>query len=315
MFLSKIWTTGIKANNLSLNPQKLTIHLHSRKFSQQRKDDQVIDLSYDVYDKYKSENALVIAHGLFASRTSWRSVAKRINEQTRQKVYAVDLRNHGNSKPYVEHMSYDLMANDLRHFIEDVVLSKGKANKVSVLGHSMGGKTAMTLALNNHDLIHKLIVADICPSVSPSSKNIQSFLDRMNAVNMSLLNKDLYKAKKEVDLMLCELPVLKEDINNRQFLLSRLVDESNVKMWHFNIKSIMQYLDNIMDFPVIASQFNKSTLFIGGELSNYITTKDIPSIEKYFTNYEILKVPRAGHVIHFDNPSFTINAIDEFINS
>jgi len=64
-------------------------------------------------------------------------------------VYTVDLRNHGKSKPYVDHMSYELMANDLKIFIEDVVLTDGKSNHVSVLGHSMGGKTAMTLALSN----------------------------------------------------------------------------------------------------------------------------------------------------------------------
>lgn len=132
-------------------------------------DSNTVDLAYDLYDDYNSQNALVIAHGLFGSKQNWRSVAKRINECSKQKVsfknlniinkiivlifsvfkiYTVDLRNHGDTLPYVSNMTYVDMAKDLKKFIQVVVKNRDQVNKVTLLGHSMGGKTAMTVSLN-----------------------------------------------------------------------------------------------------------------------------------------------------------------------
>jgi pimeloyl-ACP methyl ester carboxylesterase len=106
-----------------------------------------VNLAYDLYDKFKSDKSLVIAHGLFASKYSWRSVAKALNERIKHKVYVVDLRNHGDSIPYTPEMSYEHMAEDLKEFIQKTVLVNQNTNDVFVLGHSMGGKIFMTLSL------------------------------------------------------------------------------------------------------------------------------------------------------------------------
>jgi esterase len=131
----------------------------------------VVELSHELYDRHHSENAIIIAHGLFGSKLNWRSVAKRLNTQIKQKVkfdffifeiylnlifksrkvqvYTVDMRNHGFSEPYVDSMTYSDMANDLKNFIEKIVLARDKSKKITLIGHSMGGKASMTLALKN----------------------------------------------------------------------------------------------------------------------------------------------------------------------
>ena len=132
-----------------------------------------IRLSFELNDRHKSDRALVIAHGLFASKASWRSLAKRLNEQTRFRVYTVDMRNHGASYPYIDQMDYQLMGNDLKRFIGETVLADGHVKSVALMvtttifpfhwrlpwlqisfhfrpqGHSMGGKSAMAFALND----------------------------------------------------------------------------------------------------------------------------------------------------------------------
>jgi abhydrolase domain-containing protein 11 len=107
----------------------------------------VVNLSYDSNDKFNSKSALVIAHGLFASKSTWRAMARRINEATKQRVYTVDMRNHGNTAPYVDSMTYADMAGDLENFINKVVVEKDKCERVTIMGHSMGGKATMTLVL------------------------------------------------------------------------------------------------------------------------------------------------------------------------
>ena len=107
-----------------------------------------VTLSYELNDKHKSNRALIIAHGLFASKTTWKSLAKRLNEQTKYKVFTVDMRNHGSSYPYTNEMNYVAMARDLRRFIQQVVIEQHKSASVALMGHSMGGKASMAFALD-----------------------------------------------------------------------------------------------------------------------------------------------------------------------
>lgn len=84
--------------------------------------------------------------------------------------------------------------------------------------------------------------------------------------------------------------------------------------WGFNLPAVTNHVRDVMEFPNFGRKFEKPTLFLGGELSNYLTEKDKPSIEKYFSNYSLRIIPKAGHVIHFDNPSDTIKEISQFLN-
>ena len=114
---------------------------------------QRISLAYDLNDKFSSRRALVISHGLFASKATWRAMARRVNEATRQRIYTVDMRNHGNSMPYVDNMNYFEMAGDLEKFINEIVVGRDKCEHVSLMGHSMGGKASMTLVLSDASYI------------------------------------------------------------------------------------------------------------------------------------------------------------------
>ena len=116
-----------------------------------------------------------------------------------------------------------------------------------------------------------MIVADITPYISPSTANIGSFLAKMDSIDMTKLDPSLHKARKEVDSILCELPVLKNDVHQRQFLLSRLATKDSQIAWNFNLKTIINHMNDIMSFPEFDTQFKNPTLFLGGELSNYIT--------------------------------------------
>lgn len=276
----------------------------------------IVNLSYELNDKYKSSQALVIAHGLFASKENWRSLAKRINDQTKLKVYTVDLRNHGDSRPYMPNMTYNDMANDLENFVNKIVIEKDQVDHITLMGHSMGGKTVMTLALK--DMIgplnvDQIIVADISPSVSPSLIHIKSYLEKMKSIDMESVGSSLVQARKEIDKILCEIPSLKKDVHQRQFLLTRLKEEDYKIKWNFSLNSIMNHYQDIMNFPNFQNQYHNPALFLGGEQSEYITEKDLPTIEKYFTNYKFSIIPRAGHVIHFDNPTETLNVIKNFV--
>lgn len=287
-------------------------NLTSRKYSTK----QLVNLSYELNDKYKSSQALVIAHGLFASKENWRSLAKRINELTKLKVYTVDLRNHGDSRPYMPNMTYTDMANDLENFVNEIVTKKDQVDHITLMGHSMGGKTVMSLALKNIVgplNVDQIIVADISPSVSPSLINIKSYLEKMKTIDMNLVGSTLTEARKEIEKILCELPSLKKDVNQRQFILTRLKEENGRIKWNFNLDSILTHYQDIMNFPEFENQYHNPALFLGGERSEYITEKDIPTIEKYFTDFKFVQIPKAGHVIHFDNPTETLKAIKNFI--
>lgn len=107
--------------------------------------------------------------------------------------------------------------------------------------------------------------------MSPSTVNIESFLEKMGSIDMSKLDPSIHKARKQVDILLCELPVLKNDIHQRHFLLSRLASKNGQISWNFNLNSIANHLNDIMSFPEFETQFHNPTLFLGGELSNYIT--------------------------------------------
>jgi pimeloyl-ACP methyl ester carboxylesterase len=191
---------------------KSKCHLGTSSLSNQTN---VINLSYDSNDKFNSKSALVIAHGLFASKASWRAMARRINDATKQRVYTVDMRNHGNSVPYVDSMTYLDMAGDLESFINRIVVEKDKCECVTMMGHSMGGKSTMALVLSdklNPKNLDKIIVADIAPSTSPSLLNISKILEKLCTIDLSEVSSNLFAARKEIDAKLCEVDVLKNVI-------------------------------------------------------------------------------------------------------
>jgi esterase len=231
---------------------------------------------------------LIILHGLFGSSDNWQTLGKKFSERDLA-VYLVDQRNHGHS-PHAEIFSYRHMAEDINELMNDE-----KINSAFMIGHSMGGKTAMDLAMHHPEKISKLIVVDMSPKKYPVQNQ-----DVANA--LLSINLDEIKSRKEVEILLTQKI---SDKGTVQFLLKNLFwKENNVLAWRFNLQVISDNLEKMSDEIDFIKPFEKPTLFIRGSTSNYISNDDEPLIKKYFPNAEIKTAPQSGHWVHADNPEW-----------
>jgi len=250
------------------------------------------------FREYGTGQPLIILHGLFGQSDNWNTLAKRFAEKG-FRVFTLDQRNHGLS-PHSEEWNYKVMADDLKEFI-----SEHQLQDPVILGHSMGGKTAMFFDLQNQGVAKKIIVADMAPRAYESKHD--SVLKALNAVDLSKL-----KTRKEVEAILNEyIP----DFGTKQFLLKNIYwkDAANTQMdWRFNLKVIdKNYFVVGEAVPDLTS--NSETLFIRGERSNYITEKDLPDLKKYFPNYKLVTIKGSGHWIHAEKPNEFFEAVMRFI--
>jgi pimeloyl-ACP methyl ester carboxylesterase len=197
-------------------------------------------------------------------------------------VHAIDQRNHGRSPQTTEH-SYDAMSADLEAYMDDKGLSSAH-----ILGHSMGGKTAMNFAVSRPNRVDSLMIIDIAPKSYPIHH--QHFIDAMRSLNFSLL-----KSRTEVDEALA-LQVDNEGI--RQFFLKSLYRKTRDEFaFRFNLDAIEANLDMVGE-PLEFGYYNKPTLFIGGAMSGYILPEDHDRIHELFPEAEIISISNAGHWVH-----------------
>ncbi|TKR93301.1 hypothetical protein L596_007784 [Steinernema carpocapsae] len=253
---------------------------------------------------------LVIAHGLFGQKQNWNSVSKALQLRLKNQIFAVDMRNHGES-PHVATMEYDEMAFDLVKFIETVVLpsTSEKFSSVHLLGHSMGGKAAMSLALSpkNSGLVDRLIVEDVSPNTmnKKSHSNFPYFIRAMK-------NADLSQSRKHIGQYL--EPVVK-DLATRQFLLTNLVSDDNGSRlkWKLNLDAIEEFLSHITSQTLTSGSFGGSALFQSGARSDYIAPQDYPVIKNLFPNATFDVIPDAGHWVHAEQPKLFIDSVVRFL--
>lgn len=250
------------------------------------------------FRKFGAGQPLLILHGLFGQSDNWNTLARRFGE-TGFEVYAIDLRNHGLS-PHSEEWNYDVMADDVKEFIDAHHLKNP-----TLLGHSMGGKVAMFFAMEYLAVLNKLIVADMSAGQYPPHHD--SVIKALEAVDFSKIN-----TRKEVEAILNEfIP----EFGTRQFLLKNIYweDNQNNKMnWRFNLAVISKKYDEIL--KAVPEKLNDTkTLFIRGEKSSYISNKDIQEIEKRFTNYTLETIIGAGHWVHAEKPNEFYEAVINFI--
>lgn len=224
---------------------------------------------------------LLIAHGLFGSGRNWGVIAKRLSD--RGPVIAVDMRNHGES-PWMPTNSYADMAGDLA----DVIASLGQP--VDMLGHSMGGKAAMILALTRPDLVRRLVVADIAPVAYSHTQ--QGMIDAMRAVDLSGVEK-----RSDADAQLAKAV---EDQGVRAFLLQSL--DVREKRWRLNLDVLSAEMAKIIGFPEVSDVFEGPTLFLSGGLSDYVLPEYRAQIRLTFPNAKFAKIPGAGHWLHAEKP-------------
>jgi len=236
----------------------------------------------------KGDIPVIILHGIFGTSDNWFSYARRLSQEGFE-VFTVDQRNHGQS-PHSDNFNYLAMTDDLfdfidEHEIEDPIL----------LGHSMGGKVAMRFALENPQLIKKLIVVDISLKAYGPRKQHKSIINAMKSVNL-----DTVTSRKEVEDQIKGI-IPEERI--RQFVLKNLHRrEQNEFEWRINIGGIEKNLDQLFDGIETIEKFEKPTLFVKGGASDYILLEDYDQIRYNFPNAEIITIADASHWIHVEAP-------------
>ncbi|MGR3571069.1 alpha/beta fold hydrolase [Brevirhabdus sp.] len=226
---------------------------------------------------------LLIVHGLFGSARNWGAIAKRLSQD--RPVVSVDMRNHGDS-PRADSQSYADMAADLA----EVIGARG--GRMDVLGHSMGGKAAMILALTRPDLLRKLIVADIAPISYGHSQT--PLIDAMRGLDLSGLSR-----RGEADARLADTIA---DAATRAFLLQSLDLKAQPPRWRLNLDVLEREMPEITGFPQIEGQFTGPALFLTGGASNYVSRADRPAIRRLFPAAQFAGIPAAGHWLHAKRP-------------
>lgn len=248
------------------------------------------------FKKSGSGEPLIILHGLFGSADNWFSIAKELEKDFT--LYLVDQRNHGDS-PQSEDWNYEVMADDIKDLMDGEGLEKA-----NLMGHSMGGKTVMKFSFKYPEKVNKLIVADIAPRFYPVHH--QRILEGLNAIPINEL-----KSRKEADDILStyiKIPGI------RQFLLKSLGrNESGGFMWKINLPVITEKIDNVGEEIVSDKTFDKPTLFMGGENSDYITEQDKEDISKMFPNSHIIFIKNAGHWLHAEQPAAVVETVRAFL--
>ena len=229
---------------------------------------------------------LLILHGFLGMSDNWKTLAGEYAQSGFQ-VHVLDLRNHGRSF-HAEEFNYEVMAKDVYDYCV-----QNKLNKIDLIGHSMGGKTAMLLATLHPELIDKLIVADIGPKFYPPHH--QTILEGLNAV-------DFTKKPSRNDVE----EVLKNyitDFGTRQFLMKSLFwKEPGQLAFRFNLSVFNQKIEEVGKALPENAIFNKPTLFIRGGNSKYILDGDFEDIKKHFPLANFSTIPNAGHWLHAENP-------------
>lgn len=238
---------------------------------------------------------LIILHGFLGSLDNWRSVSKRLSVS--YKVYNVDLRNHGQS-PHDEIMSYPIMGDDLREFLDEHQIFEA-----DMLGHSMGGKVAMQFALEHPARVAKLIVVDIAPKDYPPSQ--RSLLQALRDVNLQT-----FRSFGEIDAALA--PAVRSPVL-RQFLLKNLARDAGTFRWKISLDALIKNYDELTKNIAVREPFNKPTLFIRGGQSKYIQDEDLTIIKQLFPQAEISTIPNAGHWVHSDAPSEFLQIVNGFL--
>ena len=239
----------------------------------------------------------VILHGFLGSGDNWKTLANDFAEAGFE-INLLDQRNHGKSF-HSEDFSYELMAEDLNEY-----LIKNNLKDIILLGHSMGGKTAMQFAITHPEKIAKLIIADIGPKKYP--QHHQDILKALSSLDFKTI-----KSRSEADSVLSKYI---KDLGTRQFLLKSLYWKEKGKLaFRMNLPVLKKNIEEVGKPLKEGSHFNGATLFLRGENSGYIVDYDEVLIKKHFPKSQIKTVSKAGHWLHAENPSEFYRYVMDFL--
>lgn len=273
---------------------------------------EAVDLSYTVYKEHyppssADKTPVVVAHGLLGSKNNWHSLSKAINKMTERKVLAIDQRCHGES-PHVPTINYDILGEDILHFLEQHELSKAV-----LVGHSMGGRAVIKAALKRPDVVDRLIVVDISPLSTPLRNPTVSYLDALQNVPLSS-NVSLSAARKQADQHLASVI---QDAGMRQFLLTNLVKDPNGRVqWRCDLPTLVVEAPKTLMFPdLISGCYDGPTLFIGGGNSPYIPKEEHATIRQHFPQAKFEYIPGGSHFVHTEKPKEFVELVTEFLKN
>jgi len=241
---------------------------------------------------------VVILHGLFGAAKNWNSIAKQMARSYR--ILTVDLRNHGSS-PWTDTMSYVEMAEDIVEFLDQRGLEKAH-----IVGHSMGGKVAMTTALKAAERVKSLVVADIAPVKYPRM-TFKSYVEKLQSVDLSTV-----KRRSEVD------PLISDVIESpavRAFLLGNLENTPDGLRWQVNLDTLGKEMETIGGVPAIRpdAKYDGPCLFINGGKSDYVQTSQHQLIKHLFPKVSFQTIEGAGHWLHAEKPHDFMKALSDFL--
>ena len=251
-----------------------------------------------LYSKIEGEGKpLLILHGFLGMSDNWKTLGTQFAADGFQ-VHILDLRNHGRSF-HSDVFTYEAMVQDVFEYCQ-----ANNLDKVDIIGHSMGGKTAMFFAATHPEKVNKLIVADIAPKYYP--QHHQDILAGLNAVDFSVK-----PSRNDVEAILAEYI---SDFGTRQFLMKnlywlepgQLAFRFNLPVFNTNLEAIGKELDADL-------VFNNPTLFIRGGASRYILDSDFENIKHHFPNSNIETIPNVGHWLHAENPKMFYELTIDFL--
>lgn len=240
---------------------------------------------------------VVILHGLFGSGRNWQSVAQRL--ATRRRVLMVDMRNHGDS-PHSEVHDYPAMAGDVSELIRRLDL-----REVTVVGHSMGGKAAMWLALHHPGAVSCLVIVDVAPVSYPD--HFGPLIDALLRLPVADLS-----SRNEANRLL-EPAVA--DPSLREFLLQNLVRTGSGFRWRANLPALRANRHHVIGFPPLpaGARFAGPALFIRGACSDAMADAYVPTIKQYFPAATLATIDNAGHWPHAERPQAFYEALADFL--
>lgn len=242
---------------------------------------------------------LIILHGFLGMSDNWKTLGTQY-AQHGYEVHLLDQRNHGRSF-WSEEFNYTILADDLKYYLDYHNLSKA-----CILGHSMGGKTAMTFACKHPDSVDKLLVADIAPKFYPPHH--QYIIDALKTLPI-----DDITSRSQADFLLAEHL---HDWGIRQFLLKNLHRTEKGKLaFRFNLSVLAEKMEEIGEALGHTEYFTGPALFLRGSRSEYITNEDLSQIKHHFPNATLETIDDAGHWLHAENPQQFIEKSMVFLNS
>jgi pimeloyl-ACP methyl ester carboxylesterase len=239
---------------------------------------------------------LLILHGYFGMSDNWKTLGNQFAKDF--EVHLVDQRNHGRSF-HADQFNYKILVDDVYNYIKHYQLEN-----VYLIGHSMGGKTAMLFAVTYPDLVDKLVIVDISPRTYQPHHN--AILAGLNTIDFSIQNTRTLVDKKLAEFI--------PEFGVRQFLLKNVYwVEKGQLAYRFNLASLTENNPEIGVALPPFTVFKNKTLFLKGDTSNYITEKEEPIIEVHFPNSKIVAIKNAGHWLHAENPKQFYEEVCEFL--